>query len=110
MNVFDYIQDYVNRSNTGLYGDFLQSNEEDAKIEQLLSGDELLIYRQYKMADRNRIAANPIEANKAYNKVIPPNYYKQVHSNSFQTNCKHKSKNDYQMLYYDPRAPIYSFP
>ena len=33
MNVFDYIQDYVNRSNTGLYGDFLQSNEEDAKIE-----------------------------------------------------------------------------
>lgn len=78
MNVFDYIQDYVNRSNTGLYGDVLQSNEEDSKIEQLLSGDELLIYRQYKMADRNRIAANPIEANKAYNKVIPPNYYKQV--------------------------------
>ena len=54
MNVFDYIQDYVNRSNTGLYGDFLQSNEEDSKVEQLLSGDELLIYRQYKMADRNR--------------------------------------------------------
>ena len=58
MNVFDYIQDYVNRSNTGLYGDVLQSNEEDAKIEQLLSDDELLIYKQCKMADKNRITTN----------------------------------------------------
>ena len=74
MNVFDYIQDYVNRSNTGLYGDVLQSNEEDAKIEQLLSDDELLIYKQCKMANKNRITANSMEANKTYNKVIPPNY------------------------------------
>ena len=78
MNVFDYIQDYVNRSNTGLYGDFLQSNEDDAKIEQLLSGDELLVYKQCKMADKNRITANSMEANKTYNKVIPPNYYMEV--------------------------------
>ena len=78
MNVFDYIQDYVNRSNTGLYGDVLQSNEEDAKIEQLLSDDELLIYKQCKMADKNRITANSMEANKTYNKVISPNYYMEV--------------------------------
>ena len=78
MNVFDYIQDYVNRSNTGLYGDVLQSNEEDAKIEQLLSDDELLIYKQCKMADKNRITTNSMEANKTYNKVIPLNYYMEV--------------------------------
>lgn len=78
MNVFDYIQDYVNRSNTGLYGDVLQSNEDDAKIEQLLSDDELLIYKQCKMADKNRITANSMEANKTYNKVISPNYYMEV--------------------------------
>ena len=78
MNVFDYIQDYVNRSNTGLYGDVLQSNEEDAKIEQLLSDDELLTYKQCKMADKNRITANSMEANKTYNKVISPNYYMEV--------------------------------
>ena len=78
MNVFDYIQDYVNRSNTGLYGDVLQSNKEDAKIEQLWSEDELVIYNQCKMADKNRITTNSMEANKAYNKVIPPNYYMEV--------------------------------
>ena len=56
----------------------MQSNEEDVKIEQLLSDDELLIYKQCKMADKNRITANSMEANKTYNKVIPPNYYTEV--------------------------------
>ena len=30
------------------------------------------------MADKNRITANSMEANKTYNKVIPPNYYMEV--------------------------------
>lgn len=79
MNVFDYIQAYVSKSTSGQYGDYLSNSEETTdKVEQLLDGEDLAVYKTYKQKDKLRIINSSSTQSKNYNRVIPPNYYRNV--------------------------------
>ncbi|MBO5003680.1 MAG: hypothetical protein J6D03_00045 [Clostridia bacterium] len=76
MNIFEYIQAYIDKSSTGLYGDFLGNNDKKDKIEDLFDNDnDRIVYRQLKLDDKNRLLINSGQTSKNYNKLVNANQY-----------------------------------